>query len=66
MSTEKNITQEPIYLDFMSIGVDDYRAKVRFFEINSTELSGIDYHLWIDTKLSYIYALFEMGAYSKL
>ena len=66
MSIQRNITQDPLYLDFKSISDDDYRSKVRFFEMNSKELSGIDYHLWIDTKMSYIFALFEMGAYSKL
>lgn len=66
MNTPKNIIKEPVYWDFVSIASDDYRAKVRFYEQYSRELSNIDYHLWVEIKISYINALFEIRRYHKV
>lgn len=66
MSIDKHIILDPVYLDFKSIPLDDYRGQVRYFEQYSKKLSTIDYSLWMETKLTYVYALFEIGQYHKL
>lgn len=66
MNHQNHIIQDPIYWDFKSIPVDQFRDRVRFFDEHAQELSQLEYHIWVDIKFWYIHALFEMGSYHKL
>ncbi len=66
MATYRSTYYSPLYREFKSIDPRSYRDLVRFYEKNETEIRDLNSEEEsIDMLVSYVNALFEIGAYRK-
>ena len=54
-----------IYRDFREIGISEYRAVIRFYEENESEIRHLDFKEYFELLVAYTNALFEIGSYQK-
>lgn len=65
MSYISSTYQQQLYKEYQQFGRTEYRAIVRFFEDHQVNISQLHFSAYFEILVSYIEALFEMGAYEK-
>ncbi len=62
MKFDKEI-EEIVYQEYLDMDPKAYQDKIRFFEFNSSEISSLDYPLFLEIRFDYLFSLFEVGEY---
>jgi tetratricopeptide (TPR) repeat protein len=63
MSARKSTYHSKLYRDFKAIEGNAYQEMIRYYEDHETAIRGLDFEEYFDLLVSYVDALFEVGAY---
>lgn len=56
---------ETLYRSFKQIPEHSYREQIRFVDVQKQNIEHLSFQYWIDIKLTYTFALFEIGSYER-